>query len=325
MEDVIQDTQAPVRNLSPSAKEKYSTSSMVFIVAKVVVEALLLIFSILLRAEMDNDGTLNVILTMQTFIWVPIGLQLVNTLYSAWKAVRGDEVDHSSYFNLMRKFLIRNFMAALILTNAAVQLGAVEGSGDSHEVFLFVLAAVSSALLEPALNVRGPENLLEVTCVGNDTKGELCGLEYSNRSIKKLLVFLLLGTSTTTLAVDVVDKYPDGLTGSPAPPTDTYRYIALLFSLLSIHLFLIVLSVIGNTCDGLKGKFIDKKSACEGDESTFHGYNEIPIVRALVIAAAISLISLMIGADITDDKDISLQGMVLAGLIGADFVGGNEV
>lgn len=324
MAEVNQDvSQAEVIN--SSKPEKYSTSSMVFIIAKFAVEALLLIFSILLGAEMDNDGTLNVLLAMQTFIWVPIGLQLVNTVYSARKAIRGDVVDHSSYFNWLRKGM-RNLLAAMIVTNAAIQFGAVESHGESYEMFLFILALVSSALLEPALNVRGPENLLEVTCVGNDTKGELCGLAYSNRSVKKILVFLLLGASTTALAVDVVDKYPDGLTGSPAPSTDTYWYIALLFSLLSIHLFLIVLSVIGNTCgEDLKGKFVDRPSECDGDESTFHGYNEIPIVRAIVIAAAISLISLMIGADITDDKDISLQGMVLAGLIFADFVGGNEV
>ena len=184
--------------INPNKPEKYSTSSMVIIILKFAVECLLLIFSVLLGGEMDNDGSFNVLITIQTFVWIPIGLQAVNTSYSVYKSIRGEEVDHSSHFNVLRKGM-RNLLAAMIVTNAAVQWGAVEGMGDSYELLLFILAAVSSALLEPALNVRGPENLLEVTCVGNDTKGELCGLGYSNRSVKKLIVFLLLGASTTSL------------------------------------------------------------------------------------------------------------------------------
>ena len=284
-----------------------------------------------------DDGSLSVTSALQTMVWVPIGLQLTNTSYDLISAIRGEEVNHSLLFNWLRKGL-RNLLAAIIVSNAALQYGAIDGTDDGEEfiggattMILFLLTLLSSALLEPALNVRGPENLLEVTCVGNDTVGTFCKREYSNRSVKKLLVLLLLGASTIALAVDVVSKYPDGLNPDknavePGPESDTYWYIGLLFSLLSIHMFLIVLSVIGNTCGkDLKGKYLDRPSECDGDESTFHGYNEIPIVRAIVIAAAISLISLMVGADITDNADISKPALVLIALVFADFVGGNEV
>jgi hypothetical protein len=320
-----------VAETNPKKPEKYSTSSMVVLFIKIASEIALLVLGILLIVRIGNDGTTNLLLALQEISCVAIGLNIVNTARDLFYVWQDAMVDHSSRFNILR-MVMRNFLAALTLGNAATQFGAIENTGDGLEVTLFLLAAVSFTLLEPALNVRGPLNLFDITCVGNDTVGTVCKMEYSNRSVKKLLVFLLLGASTIELAVDVVSKYPDGLNPDtntagikPGPESDTYWYIGLLFSLLSIHLFLIVLSVIGNMYQLFKDTFLNKRSTCDGDESTFHGYNEIPIVRAIVIAAAISLISLMVGADITDNQDISKGSAVFIALVFADFVGGNEV
>lgn len=321
------DTQQRQRALTPPG-EKYSTSSKVVLFIKFASEIALLVLSIFMLVRIGNDGTTNLLLTLQGISCVAIGLNILNTARDLFYVYQDAMVNHSSRFNILR-MVMRNILAALTLGNAATQFGAIENTGDGLEVTLFLLAAVSFTLLEPALNVRGPLNLFDITCVGNDTEGTVCNMEYSNRSVKKIIVLLLLVVSTIALAVDVVSKYPDGLnpdtnTTKPGPKSDTHWYIGLLFSLLSIHLFLIVLSVIGNTCwKRLKGKYLDRPSDCDGD--TFHGYNEIPIVRAIVIAAAISLISLMVGADITDNQDISKGSAVFIALVFADFVGGNEV
>lgn len=318
------DIQERQRKLTPPGDkpEKYSTSSKVVLFIKFASEIALLVLSIFMLVRIGNDGTTNLLLTLQGISCVAIGLNILNTVRDLFYVYQDAMVNHSSRFNILR-MVMRNFLAALTLGNAATQFGAIENTGDGLEVTLFLLAAVSFTLLEPALNVRGPLNLFDITCVGNDTEGTVCNMEYSNRSVKKLLVFLLLGASITALAVDVVSKYPDGLGASDGPESDTYWYIGLLFSLLSIHLFLIVLSVIGNMYQLFKDTFLNKRSNCDGD--TFHGYNEIPIVRAIVIAAAISLISLMVGADITDNQDISNGSAVFIALVFADFVGGNEV
>lgn len=280
-------------------------------------------------ASFETDGKLNLPATVNGMcIFFAIASAVISLLLFG-AAFAGKSPDPTKIGGKLIAF-IRNGIILVLFTNAVVQLGANDGildKGATIEVVSLVSAGylfVSKVFLEPILDVD------DITKVGCDYLDASIMGKYTYRFLIKLMVLGCLSFTGVMLLVDIINKgYEAG--------SDSIWFITLALSLVVVHWGLVVYGIIANKTtqnedgsvnvqakDGFKVLIFNSPDTgpCADDQS-LHGLNEIPVVRALVVASTIGLISLLLGDEMEAGDDISVTILPLCSMLVADLVGRN--
>lgn len=225
---------------------------------------------------------------------------------------------------------IRNSLILLLYSNAVVQLGANDGfldKGATIEVVSLVSAGlllISKTTMEPLLDVK------DITHVSCDYLDASIAGKYTYRFVIKLMVLGCLSFSAVMMIIDIANK-------GYAAGSDSIWFAATALTLMIVHILLVIYGIVANkssfNADGTVNekaresfKFLIFNTPDEGkcaDDQTLHGLNEIPVVRAIVVAMTIGLISLLLGDEMQAGDDISVTILPLCSMMVADLIGRN--
>jgi len=232
-----------------------------------------------------------------------------------YKGIAGQEPDDPKAAARLRN--IRNGLTQFVLVNCAFQVGHnVDGedAGDIYamtSILALVLAAVDKILLDPAVDLGGITKVLDVKCIDG------------NRNTKRLSVFVMLVASLIFLSVDIEEK--GGLPGKYSD--DHVAILATVIALVSLHLLLLILGMLGQQFKVLKMCALgsSKSGDCDEEKSSFHGLNELPLVRSVVTGSVVLLLSFMIGEEVAKSKNAAvLAGSLISAML-ASSLGRNVV
>jgi hypothetical protein len=296
---------------------------------KVFAETLIAMACIVKAASFDTDGKLSLPATVNGMCIFLAVASAVISLMLFGAAMGGKSPDSSKVTGKLIAF-IRNTIILMLYSNAVVQLGANDGfldKGATIEVVSLMSAGillVSKTVMEPLLDV---DDITHVSCDYLDAS--IAG-KYTFRFIIKLLVLACLSFSGFMMIIDIANKgYAEG--------SDSIWFAAGALTLISVHILLVIYGIIANKSsfndDGtvnVKARESFKllifntpdKGKCAADQ-TLHGLNEIPVVRAFVVAITIGLISLLLGDEMQAGDDISVTILPLCSMMVADLVGRN--
>lgn len=296
---------------------------------KVFGETLIALACIVKAASFETGGDLSLPATVNGMcIFLAIASAVISLmLFGA--AMGGKSPDSTSVTGKLIAF-IRNALILMLYSNAVVQLGANDGfldKGATIEVVSLVSAGillVSKTVMEPLLDVK---DITHVSCDYLDQS--ICG-KFTYRFLIKLMVLGCLSFAAVMLIVDIAGKgYAEG--------SDTIWFAASALTLIGVHILLVIYGIVANkTSQNEDGSIrVEAKesmkfllfsppagSECAADQ-TLHGLNEIPVVRAFVVAITIGLISLLLGDEMEAKKDISVTILPLCSMMVADLVGRN--
>lgn len=243
------------------------------------------------------------------------------TGYRVLKLAGGaDEEDERAKPGAARVRNLRNSLTAFILLNCAFQVGYNVDGTDSESGIIkqgslvaLGLAALNKIVLDPLADLGGFGKLFDVHCV-----------EGQDRNIKRLLVLVALGAALTMLVVDIDEK--GGLPGDYSD--DHVAVLGTSLGLISLHLLLLLLGMVGQqfkACKALALGSTIKGGDCDEEKSSFHGLNEIPIVRSVVVGSVVILLSFILGEEVVAVKNAgTLAGSLISVMI-ADSLGRNLV
>ena len=296
---------------------------------KVFSETLIALACMVKAASFDTAGKLDLPATVNGMcIFLAIASAVISLmLFGA--AMGGKSPDSASVTGKLISF-IRNALILMLYSNAVVQLGANDGfldKGATIEVVSILSAGlllVSKVLMEPLLDVK------DITHVSCDYLDASIAGKYTYRFLIKLMVLGCLSFTAVMLIVDMINKgYAEG--------SDSIWFAAGALTLVSVHIILVIYGIVANkssqNADGSvtieaksSMKFLlfspPEGSGCEADQ-TLHGLNEIPVVRAFVVAVTIGLISLLLGDEMEAGDDISVTILPLCSMMVADLIGRN--
>lgn len=296
---------------------------------KVFAETLIAMACIVKAASFDTGGKLSLPATINGICIFLAVASAVLSLMLFGAAMGGKSPDSSKVTGKLVAF-IRNALILMLYSNAVVQLGANDGfldKGATIEVVSLMSAGillVSKTVMEPLLDVK------DITHVSCDYLDQPIAGKYTYRFVIKLMVLVCLAFSGVMLIVDIANKgYAEG--------SDSIWFAAGSLSLISVHILLVIYGIIANkssfNADGsvnVKARESFKllifntpeEGKCAADQ-TLHGLNEIPVVRAFVVAITIGLISLLLGDEMQAGDDISVTILPLCSMMVADLVGRN--
>lgn len=296
---------------------------------KVFSETLIALACVVKASSFETGGKLSLPATVNGICIFLAVASAVISLMLFGAAMGGKSPDSTKVSGKLIAF-IRNALILMLYSNAVVQLGANDGfldKGATIEVVSLVSAGillVSKTVMEPLLDVK---DITHVSCDYLDAK--LAG-KFTYRFLIKLMVLGCLSFAAVMLIVDIADKgYAEG--------SDSIWFAASALTLISVHILLVIYGIVAN-----KSSFNDDGSVneqaresfkllifntpdegkCSADQ-TLHGLNEIPVVRAFVVAATIGLISLLLGDEMQAGDDISVTILPLCSMMVADLVGRN--
>jgi len=296
---------------------------------KVFSETLIALACMVKASSFETGGNLNLPATVNGIcIFLAISSAVISLmLFGA--AMGGKSPNPDTITGKLIAF-IRNTLILMLYSNAVVQLGANDGfldKGATIEVVSLLSAGlllVSKTVMEPLLDV---EDITHVSC---DYLDQSIAGKYTYRFLIKLMVLGCLAFSAVMMITDIAGKgYAEG--------SDSIWFAAGALTLISVHIILVIYGIVANkTSQNDDGsirveakesmKFLlfspPKGSDCAADE-TLHGLNEIPVVRAFVVAITIGLVSLLIGDEMQAGDDISVTILPLCSMMVADLVGRN--
>jgi len=296
---------------------------------KVFIEAIIAVACVVKASSFDTGGKLSLPATVNGICIFLAFASAVFSLGLFGAAMGGKSPDPEKIHGKLIAF-IRNSLILLLYSNAVVQLGANDGFVDKGASFEYVslisagLLLVSKTVLEPMLDVK------DVSHVSCDYLDASIAGKYTYRFLIKLLVLGCLAFAAVMMTVDIANKgYAEG--------SDSIWFAAGALTLISVHILLVIYGIIANKSsfnnDGTVNvkaresfKFLIFNTPDEGEckkDQTLHGLNEIPVVRAFVVAITIGLISLLLGDEMQAGDDISVTILPLCSMMVADLVGRN--
>ena len=296
---------------------------------KVFGETLIALACMVKAASFDTGGKLSLPATVNGMCIFLAVASAVISLMLFGAAMGGKSPDSTKVSGKLIAF-IRNALILMLYSNAVVQLGANDGfldKGATIEVVSLISAGillVSKTVMEPLLDVK------DITHVSCDYLDQSIAGKYTYRFLIKLMVLGCLAFSAVMLVVDIAGKgYAEG--------SDSIWFAAGALTLISVHIILVIYGIVANkTSQNDDGsirveakesmKFLlfspPEGSDCPTDQ-TLHGLNEIPVVRAFVVAITIGLVSLLLGDEMQAGDDISVTILPLCSMMVADLVGRN--
>jgi hypothetical protein len=309
--------------------EALETKRKAILGVKVFSETLIALACMVKAASFDTGGKLSLPATVNGMcIFLAIASAVISLmLFGA--AMGGKSPDSSKVTGKLIAF-IRNALILMLYSNAVVQLGANDGfldKGATIEVVSLLRAGlllVSKTVLEPLLDVK------DITHVSCDYLDASIAGKYTYRFLIKLMVLGCLAFSAVMLIVDIANKgYAEG--------SDSIWFAAGSLSVISVHILLVIYGIIANKTsqnedgsirveakESMKFLLFSPPAGSEcADDQTLHGLNEIPVVRAFVVAITIGLISLLLGDEMQAGDDISVTILPLCSMMVADLVGRN--
>jgi len=267
------------------------------------------------RAIELKDDSLNIDATVNNIALFAVGFNFIMTLVVGIMANQGKTMT-----DVTKKVsdMARNGLTQLVLVNAAFQYGFnVDGkdtgmgsAGESSSLMTLIGVGLVKVVLEPVLDMGSFQQLVEVHCES---------AAWRNR--KRMAVALAIAVSLGVLSGDIIDKG-----GLPDQSDEVKALAGTTIGLEALHLLLLLLGIAG-AC-GLEFlracAFGDKISGGDNcEDSSFHGLNEIPLVRSIVVTAAISTLAILIGDEASANKNMSILIVSLASLMFADQLGRN--
>ena len=267
------------------------------------------------RAIELKDDSLNIDATINNIALFAVAFNFLMTVVVGVMANQG-----KSMGDVTKKVsdMARNGLTQLVLVNAAFQYGynadgkdtGMGDAGESSSLLTLIGVGLVKVVLEPVLDLGSFGQLVEVHCEA---------AAWRNR--KRMAVALAVAVSLGVLSGDIIDKG-----GLPDQSEETRVLAGITIGLEGLHLLLLLLGIAG-AC-GLEFlracAFGDKLSGgdkCE--DSSFHGLNEIPLIRSIVVTSATGVLAILIGDEAAASKNMSILIVSLAAIMFADSLGRN--
>lgn len=280
--------------------------------AKAAVQIALMVF-ITSKAVAIGEGTgINLPGVMSFIAIVMSGLSLLLTLRRGVRGLQGNPDEEKTAARLRQ---IRNGLTQFVLVNCAFQVGYNVDGEDTGDIYAMssmialALAAVDKIILDPATDLDGITKVFDVKCVDG------------NRNIKRLSVFAMLAVALVFMSIDITEK--GGLPGDYSE--DHVAILATVLALISLHLLLLLLGMVGQQFKTLRMCALGSKEDCNDEKSSFHGLNEIPLVRSVVTGGVIILLAFMLGEEVVAVKNAAVLSGALISVMIADSLGRNLV
>lgn len=284
-------------------------------ISKAVVQIAIVVFIGAKTLAIGEGSGINLPGVLSIIAMVMSGGSMLLTLRRLYKGVAGQEADEEKAAARLRN--LRNGLTQFVLVNCAFQVGYNKDGEDSGNIYAMssiialALAALDKIVLDPATDLNGITKVLDVKCIDD------------NRNTKRLSVFVMLTVALTFLSVDISEK--GGLPGDYSD--DHVAILGTVLALISLHLLLLLLGMLGQQFKVLKMCALgsSKSGDCDEEKSSFHGLNELPIVRSVVVGSVIVLLSFMLGEEVLAGKNAavlagSLISVMLAGSLGRNLV-----
>lgn len=268
-----------------------------------------------MRAIELVDNSLNIDATINNIALFAIGFNFIMTLGVGILANQGKTMNEQT-----KKVadMTRNGLTQLVLVNAAFQVGfnkdgkdtGMGSAGERSSLMTLIGVGIVKCVLEPVLDLGSYSQLVEVHCES---------ATWRNR--KRIAVALAIAVSLGVLSGDIIDKG-----GLPDQSDEVKTLAGITIGLEGLHLLLLLLGIAG-ACgvEALRScAFGDKLSGGDNcEDSSFHGLNEIPLVRSVVVTSAISTLAVLIGDEAAASKNMSILIVSLASIMFADQLGRN--